>query len=380
MDKIMLKQRKISRLTTKAIFLWLLLSMLSVSFAQNEVNATKHKLNILKEKIKKLEENLGKATNKQKFLENELLKTKKQIDLYDIKFKKLQQNINIKEQEISALKLDIDQLNTKVIKIHDRISKYLVEQYKSSNNKKFKLMLNQKNLQNLDKLVIYYDYLIAANKKLLTEFKEVQAELTSKNNKLSTDMQELQRYQSQWTKYIKRLHNDKKYQTTLIKKLNLDINNKQHTLQEYRQNQQNLTKLITKLTKKSVLQSKESLKINKHKLGKPINARENKIKKINQGLIFYADEGELAKSISAGRVVFADWLKGYGLLMIIDHGWGFMSLYGNNLELLKRVGENVKTGENITKIGHSGTLPENGLYFEIRHHGKAMPPKKWLQQ
>lgn len=345
----------------------------------DDITQTKRKLSQVQVKIKRLEAKLSHAQNKQNVLESELKKTNQQIELYYAKFKKIKQNIDSKETDIDELQSEIKTLDSKVSVIREKVSKYLVEQYKHQDNSKLKLMLSQTNLQKFDKLIIYYQYMIAANKKLLSEFKQVSNELNYKRGKLSQDLEVLKAYQSRWSEYLRRLHNDRAYQTELIKRLSLDINKKQQTLQEYRQSQINLTKLITKLTSQSVLQSKTPLNTKKHQLLKPLDVPASKIKKMNQGLIFYGEEGENARAISPGKVVFADWLNGYGLLMIIDHGWGFMSLYGNNLKLLKHVGDNVKTGEKITKIGHSGVLPENGLYFEIRHHGKAMPPKKWLQ-
>lgn len=354
--------------------------MITNTFAQtDDINKTKRELSQLQIKIKRLEERLSHAQNKQSLLEAELKKTNQQIDLYYAKFKKLKPNIDSKEVEITELQDEIKLLDSKVSIIRDKISKYLVEQYKNQGNSKIKLILSQTNLQKFDKLMIYYEYMLAANKKLLGEFKQLSRELNHKQGQLNQDLDLLKAYQSRWREYLRRLHNDRAYQTVLIKRLSLDINKKQQTLQEYRQSQINLTRLITKLTSQSVLQSKTPLNTKKHHLIKPLNVPPSKIKKMNQGLIFYGKEGENARAISPGKVVFADWLNGYGLLMIIDHGWGFMSLYGNNLKLLKHVGDNVKTGEKITKIGHSGVLPENGLYFEIRHHGKAMPPKKWLQ-
>lgn len=354
--------------------------MLTTAYAQtDDISQTKRKLSQLQVKIKRLETKLSNAQNKQNVLENELKKTNQQIDFYYAKFKKLQQNISSKEVEVTALQSEIKELDSKVSIIREKVKKYIVEQYKNQNNSKIKVMLSQANLLKFDKLMIYYQYMLAANKKLLGEFKQVSNELSYKNSQLNQDIEILKAYQSRWHEYLRRLHSDRAYQTELIKRLSLDIHKKQQTLEEYRQSQINLTKLITKLTKQSVLQSKTPLNSKKHHLIKPINVPPAKIKKMNQGLIFYAKEGKKARAISSGKVVFADWLNGYGLLMIIDHGWGFMSLYGNNYKLLKHVGDNVKTGEKITKIGHSGVLPENGLYFEIRHHGKAMPPEKWLQ-
>ena len=99
---------------------------------------------------------------------------------------------------------------------------------------------------------------------------------------------------------------------------------------------------------------------------------------MNQGVTFFAKEGEPVVSVYAGKVVFSDWLKGYGLLLIVDHGMGFMTLYAHNQSLFKRKGDPVLQGEQIASIGHSGGLKQNGLYFEVRHRGKAIPPLEWL--
>ena len=78
-------------------------------------------------------------------------------------------------------------------------------------------------------------------------------------------------------------------------------------------------------------------------------------------------------------MLFSDWLKGYGLLTVIDHGNGYMSLYAHNQTLLKSVGDRVETGEPIALVGQSGGQEQSGLYFEIRHRGKALNPKLWCK-
>jgi septal ring factor EnvC (AmiA/AmiB activator) len=76
--------------------------------------------------------------------------------------------------------------------------------------------------------------------------------------------------------------------------------------------------------------------------------------------------------------VFADWLRGFGNLLIIDHGDGFMSLYGNNESLFKQVGDTAQIGETVASVGNSGGNMDSGLYFEIRHQGKAFDPLAWV--
>ncbi len=80
---------------------------------------------------------------------------------------------------------------------------------------------------------------------------------------------------------------------------------------------------------------------------------------------------------SAGRVVYADWLRGYGLLTIVDHGEGYLSLYGYNQTLLRDVGEWVSSGDELALAGQSGGQDQAGLYFEIRHRGDAVNPNRW---
>lgn len=85
------------------------------------------------------------------------------------------------------------------------------------------------------------------------------------------------------------------------------------------------------------------------------------------------------RAVAAGRVVFADWLRGFGNLLIIDHGGGYMSLYGNNESLFKQVGQPARGGEAVAAVGNSGGNTDYGLYFEIRHQGKAFDPLTWVQ-
>jgi septal ring factor EnvC (AmiA/AmiB activator) len=96
-----------------------------------------------------------------------------------------------------------------------------------------------------------------------------------------------------------------------------------------------------------------------------------------KGLFIRATEGTEVHAVAAGTVVFADWLRGFGNLLIVDHGDDFLSIYGNNESLLGTVGSTVKGGEVIATTGNSGGNPESGLYFELRHRGQPFDPMKW---
>ena len=98
-----------------------------------------------------------------------------------------------------------------------------------------------------------------------------------------------------------------------------------------------------------------------------------------KGIFVAAKPGESVRAVASGRVVYADWLRGFGNLMIIDHGESYMSLYGYNETLLKQVGENIGSGEAVATVGNSGGGADSGLYFELRHQGKPFDPLSWVR-
>ncbi|MBS1143551.1 MAG: Peptidase [Proteobacteria bacterium] len=96
-----------------------------------------------------------------------------------------------------------------------------------------------------------------------------------------------------------------------------------------------------------------------------------------RGLFIKAGSGSEVKAIAGGRVVFSEWMRGFGNLLIVDHGDAYLSIYGNNDSLLKQVGQAVRGGETIATVGNSGGNPDSGLYFELRHQGQPIDPMKW---
>jgi septal ring factor EnvC (AmiA/AmiB activator) len=98
-----------------------------------------------------------------------------------------------------------------------------------------------------------------------------------------------------------------------------------------------------------------------------------------KGVVIRAPQGTDVRAVAAGRVVFADWLRGFGNLLIVDHGDGLLSIYGNNESLLRSVGDRVESDEVIAAVGNTGGNTESGLYFELRFEGRPIDPLKWAQ-
>ena len=98
-----------------------------------------------------------------------------------------------------------------------------------------------------------------------------------------------------------------------------------------------------------------------------------------KGLFIKAAASQMVYAVAPGRVIYADWLRGFGNLLIIDHGQSYMSLYGNNETLYKQVGDELQGGDTIAAIGNSGGNENYGLYFELRYEGKPLDPSKWIK-
>ena len=351
-----------------------------LSYSENTtLTKNKQSLHQLETKIRVLQSDLNQDHNKQSQLKQEAANTQVKITEGLQRLKDIQNNIEKKQNEINPLQQQIDKLNSQINKQQSALKLYVSARYKMNDNQTLSLLLNHKNQQTSDQILTYYQYLIRSTKQLMNDIKESQKELLIKKIKLDHDMLELNHLKEQGRLNQQKLTHNQKYHEALMNKLNQNINDKQQTLEIYKRNQVDLSRLVTKLAQQSVLQTKHPLVQLKRKMIKPVAVEQINIQKINQGLLFNAPDGTHVNAVASGKVIFCNWLNGYGWLLIIDHGWGFMTLYANNLALFKQKGDTVSQGEQIATVGHSGAFRKSGLYFEIRHRGKAVPPLDWLR-
>jgi len=176
----------------------------------------------------------------------------------------------------------------------------------------------------------------------------------------------------------------KKQREHTILTLNAQIKSKRSSLQVLINNQIRLEKALLKLKNPSFSQlsqfSRLAGKLSWPTRGKIIKKYGTQIassKLIYKGVLIQAPEGQVVHAIANGNVVFARWLSGYGQLIIINHGGGYMSLYGRNQRLAVKQGERVSRGQKIAWVGNSGGFKQSALYFSLRHNRAAMNPSRW---
>lgn len=357
-----------------SLFMMLIPTLLIAS----QLSQTKENLATLEKKIQHMQKRLAQVQDKQSLLKQEITDIEKRIHGMQPQLQITERKYHAKQQEIATLKTQLDALNEKYQEMQTSLTKLIVARYKMADKKAVIALLQQPKTQTSQRLFVYYRYLLQTNQHLMENLKKTQQGLIEKKEILDHEFQTLANLQTKLKRDQEKLSADQSYRTTLIQSLNQEIHQTQQNIAAFRQSQIHLTHLMTTLNQQSVLQTRHPLSQMKHKLIRPIEGNTSE-RNTNQGVLFASAEEAPVQAIYPGKVVFSDWLNAYGLLIIVDHGWGFMTLYANNQAIFKHKGDTVNQGERIASVGHSGAFRQNGLYFEIRHRGKAVPPLQWLR-
>ena len=335
-----------------------------------KIDGLKRKKNSLSVELRKLDVQYGKISAALKTLEKNAKQLNEKLD-------KNRRQIKIKKQEIDSQKKALENL----VKIA----------YGMGRHEKIKLMLSQEDPSVSGRMLVYYDYLNKARLKKITIIKQGLQQLQDLELENSRETEVLQAKLEQVKKKKSALSETKAERKALIAKINKRFSRKKQKLSQYKASEKKLKGIISSLQSSTndfsyEKGSSKRFSLLKGKLPWPL---QGKIKKKFgaqrsdtrwDGVLISAKEGAEVRVVAKGRVVFADWLRGYGLLTIIDHGDGYMTLYAFSQSLYKKVGERVKAGDIIAVAGQSGGRSEIGLYFGIRKKGKPVDPVKWCQR
>lgn len=258
-----------------------------------------------------------------------------------------------------------------------------------------KMIFNQDDASKFERLLTYYQYLNKARQEEIKAFRELIKTLESLQLQLSEKENQQIVLIAQQRSQAQRLRERQQARQVTLRNLDAQIKSDQARVAQLVQQEQSLTQAIERAEiaaqraadaapQSVTLQGLTSLK--GQLLAPSSGSIESLFGKRRQGqvrwkgIVINAPSGSPVNAVADGKVLYADWLKGFGLVTIVDHGEGYMSVYGRNQALLKGVGDNVKAGDTISLIGNSGGQAQSGLYFEIRHKGKALNPSLWLRR
>ena len=289
------------------------------------------------------------------------------------------------------------------------LAKLIYQQYLYGGEDYLKLLLNQQDPNQIARHLHYYSYISRARADLIRDLKHNLAQLQTLTQQAQEKNSELDRIKSERISRKRQLEQEKNQRKTLLTQLSKKIHNQRREISNLQRNEKRLTKLVEQLAKivapklprKLTRQREPSVNTSvpddseadtafrrlKGRLNLPVRGelvshfgspREDG-GALWKGIFIRARSGAEVKAVASGRVVFADWLRGFGNLLILDHGAGYMSLYGNNETLYKQVGESIRAGDTVAAVGNSGGNPDSGLYFELRFQSKPFDPLSWVK-
>lgn len=384
--------RSATRSALLALLYCICLAPFSASAQQSSDEDYQAKLQQLHSAIEQLKGELSQVKSSRDALQNDLQSSEVDIGQLIKKIEKL-------KGELASQKKQLTQLNHKQVELQsekknqqEHIAQHINAAYQLGQQSQIKLLLNQEQPDAVARMGKYYEYFLDARADKIDTYLDTIAELDAIKPKIEQRTQALEKNQNTLRQRHQQLVGKQDQRAAALRKLSQSIQRKDDQLKKMAQDQQRLETLLREVSAAianlELPDDGEPFHLRRGKMSLPTQGKliktfgnSKSVGKLKwEGLLIKADAGSDVNSIHHGRVVFSDYLRGHGLLVIVDHGDGYMSLYAHNQSLLKDTGDWVSSGETIARVGNTGGQTRAGLYFEIRHQGKPTDPIKWCQR
>lgn len=389
-----------------------------LALAANKTEKPKEKLNNIHQRIESLTKELGKTKEAHADAADALKDSEKAISETNRKLFELQQAQKKHNESLQVLQSQKSGLENTIEGQKNQLSKQIYQQYLHGQASYLQVILEAQDPSALARQLQYFSYISRARKALIADMQSNLGRVTKLNEETANALKQVLSLQAKQQAERKNLEMQKQAHSKVVEKLSSQINAQRNEIEKLKRDEKSLAQLMERLARapqakpqqatpsgksepdnqnrpQQALATNESLPSNafdgvsfeslKGKLNLPVRGEvTNKFGNSRQdtgltwkGLFIKSNEGNEVKSVANGRVVFADWMRGFGNLIIVDHGGGYMSLYGNNQALLRKLGDTVKGGDIIASVGNSGGNDTSGLYYELRSHSKPFDPMSW---
>ena len=299
------------------------------------------------------------------------------------------------DAELARTRAELSELDEERVEVEARrltqarrIAAHVRDAYRYSGRDFFKVLLNQDDPTAFDRMIRYHGYFSRARLDALEEYRRVLVIMDGNERAVLDRRRVLGTQQDELARRRQSLAARSDEREALIDGLSREVSDREQQRRRLTEDRARLEALLAELRRRAEEAEETRFAQSRGRLNWPVAGRV--VRHFGQpraggrlqweGVYFEARSGAEVKAIHGGRVVFADWLRGFGLLTILDHGDGHMSLYGNADVLFKEVGDWVEGGEPIAAAGRSGGQPESGLYLEVRANGRPTNPIAWLER
>jgi len=293
------------------------------------------------------------------------------------------------EQKLAGLRTEQAQTQREVADERDELATELKVAYMNGRQEQLKLLLNQRDPAAVGRMMAYYGYFGRARAERITSITEHLAHLELLGERITTETARLREIEDENAKDVKALAGARERRAQTLAEVQAKLRTRSDQLGRLQSDAQALEKLVEQL-RRAIEEfpelAEQPFQRVKGKLPWPVKgallAKYGQLRAGGplkwQGLVIAADRGTQVRAPFYGRVVYADWLPGLGLLVVLDHGGGYMSLYGHNEQVYRRVGDRVAPGDVLAAVGEAAGLGRPGLYLEIRKGKQTVDPQEWL--
>ena len=344
----------------------------------------------LRSRIHSLQKQLNDTRGRRDTVHEELQSEERRIGELLQRLREIDARLAQDEDTLAALRRDAAterrQLDTQLAALESQVR----AAYASGRQEPLKLVLNQESPAAVSRLMTYYRYLTAARVARVTQLRQIVGRIEILQAAIGAQTQTLTTARNEQLKQKSELETAQHRRTELLAQLDRRVRNQTEEIARLKTDEQRLERLLNEIksyalptppglpTATRFAQAKGRLPL---PLAGQVIARYGESKQLGdltwRGIFVGAPEGGQIHAVFRGRVAYADWLRGFGLLLILDHGDGYMTLYGHNQTLHRQVGDWVEAGQPIAAAGRTGDAPASGVYFEIRHNGKPYDPLQW---
>ena len=356
--------------------------------AGNAFAADQKDLDKLRQRIAVLQQEFDKAAESKAEAADALRDSERAISDSNRALSRLGQQQQAVRQTLQRLQRRAVQAQANYRQQQARLGSLLYRQYVSSTDEDYlKLLLGSDDPNQLARNLHYLSYIARERGNALRAQQDALTELTQATRETEAQQAKLGELRAAERVELAQLRREQGKQQQTLRRISQQLKQQRREIGRLQRNESRLSRLLEELSGVMPDISGEKLSQYKGKLPLPVEGKVS-----NQfgarrpdstlswtGWFIRARDKQPVQAIAAGRVVYADWLRGFGNLLIVDHGQGYMSLYGNNQTLYKQVGDALRTGDLIAAVGSSGGNEDSGLYFELRYKGQPINPNRWIK-
>lgn len=344
----------------------------------------------LRQKIDVLQHELQRNRQKKSRAERQLQEIEEQVNRARRELEKRELALAEVRRELAGLSARRQQAAASLREQSAKLAREARAAYAMGRQQQVKLLLNQEDPSAVGRMLAYFSYFSRARQARITAMHTTLEEVETLSTGIEVKNRALLSLQEQEQEQAARLEAKQQQRREVVVRLQQQLSDQGDELKRLQLDEKQLQALVNSLQEllsdipvdASQQKPFKALKGHLHwpargQLASRFGSLRGNSGLKWQGVLIAAPEGGEVRAVSQGRVAFADWLRGFGLLLIIDHGDGYMTLYGRNQALYKEVGEWVDSGEVVATLGASGGQTQSGLYFEIRHDGQPVNPLGW---